>query len=251
MNFENTVITEIAKPITVYIPQKKYSETKERPCYALCVCIDEGQITWVQNGIEYTGDKMHAVILPEGQSFTSRGIVSGNFIAINFCTLAPLTDTIMVFKVRDNEFIVQRCNEMKQIFTTSGNRAKIFSLMYEIFSELHPKQENSMLLPAIDYIHEHYFENQITNACLARRCNISEVYFRKLFTAQFGVSPQKFILSLRLRRAKQLLAEGNDKVSWIAEHCGFDSTAHFCRIFKAKVGSSAGEYRKENRISKI
>ena len=251
MNFENIVITEIAKPITVYIPQKKYSETKDRPCYALCVCIDEGQITWVQNGIEYTGDKMHAVILPEGQSFISRGNVSGHYHVTNFCTLAPLTDTIAVFKLRDSDFVIQLCNEIKQIFTTSGNRAKIFSLMYEIFSGLHPKQEYSMLSPSVDYIHEHYFENQITNASLAQKCNISEVYFRKLFTAQFGVSPQKFILSLRLRRAKQLLLEGNDKISWIAEHCGFDSTAHFCRIFKAKVGSSAGEYRRENRISKI
>lgn len=251
MNFENIVITEIAKPITVYVPHKKHTETKERLCYAFCICIDEGQITYIQNGIEYTEDKMHAVILPEGQNFASRGMVSGNYLVINFCTLTPLTDTIMVFKLRDSEFIIQRCNEMKKTFTTSGNRAKIFSLMYEIFSELHSKQEDGILLPAVDYIYDHYFVKQITNAFLAQKCNISEVYFRKLFTAQFSMSPQKFILSLRLRRAKQLLLEGNDKVSWIAEHCGFDSTAHFCRIFKAKVGSSAGEYRKTNRISKI
>ena len=251
MNFENIVLTDVSEAMLVYVPQKRYTEIKNRSYYGFSVCMDGGQITYTQNGVTYIENNTHAVILPQGQSYALRGNVSGNYPVINFCTMTPLTDTIVEIPLRDSEFVIRRCSEIRHLCATGGNRNKIFMLMYEIFSELNTEKEYNIISPAVRFIHENYFAKQITNADLAGKCNISEVYFRKLFTAQLGVSPKKYISSLRIRRAKQLLSEGNSTIAWIAENCGFDSTTHFYRAFKAKVGAKPGEYRKKNQIGKI
>ena len=49
--------------------------------------------------------------------------------------------------------------------------------------------------------------------------------------------------------AKQLLSEGQKKISAIAEECGFSSTYHFCRSFKERVGTTPSEFRSQNTIS--
>ena len=79
-------------------------------------------------------------------------------------------------------------------------------------------------------------------------CNISEVYFRKLFRSSMGISPKQYVLSLRLQRAKQLLAEGKEKVCAVASECGFESVAHFSRTFRAQVGMTPADYRRKNQF---
>ena len=91
----------------------------------------------------------------------------------------------------------------------------------------------------------------ITNKNLAEICNISEIYFRKLFLKAYGVTPKQYIIDTRIKRAKQFLSDGNLKVISVAEECGFSNQYHFSRIFKEKTGVTPTDYGKENRIYKI
>lgn len=102
-----------------------------------------------------------------------------------------------------------------------------------------------------EHLDKNFFSADITNKELANICNISEVYFRKLFAKVYGVSPHQYIISARINKAKQLLSEGLFKINAIAEMCGFSSTYHFCRIFKQKTGITPTEYMKQNKILKI
>ena len=100
-------------------------------------------------------------------------------------------------------------------------------------------------------ISNNYGDATLTNASLAAKCNVSEVYFRKLFTRHFGISPKQFIIDLRIQKAKQLLAEGAWSVSVVSETCGFSNPYHFCRLFKKRTGITPSEYRKANLIYEI
>ena len=73
------------------------------------------------------------------------------------------------------------------------------------------------LLGTVRIICNEYSDVSLTNAKLASVCNISEIYFRKLFTKHFGISPKQFVIDLRIQKAKHLLVEGELSASFISE----------------------------------
>lgn len=123
---------------------------------------------------------------------------------------------------------------------------------YAILYKLSPDEKDvGILLPAIEHIEKNYSSHNVSNTELARLCNISEVYFRKLFFRKLNTTPKQYLLDLRISKAKELLAEGTLKISAVAERCGFTNQYHFCRIFKDKVGKTPSEYAVDNKVYKI
>ena len=57
-------------------------------------------------------------------------------------------------------------------------------------------------------------------------------HFSRLFVDAYGVPPQKYILLLRLERARELLSSPDMSVTEIALSCGFSDCNYFIRIFK-------------------
>ena len=53
----------------------------------------------------------------------------------------------------------------------------------------------------------------------------------------------EYLLDYRLRVADVLLGNSDRSVGEIAEACGFESTAYFCRCFKNHYGVSPGRRR--------
>ena len=68
-------------------------------------------------------------------------------------------------------------------------------------------------------------------------CGISDTYFRKIFIARFGTSPQKYIVNKRISQAKSMLEAGDfDTISEISASVGYNDPLHFSRAFKKKYG---------------
>lgn len=226
-------------------------EMIDRPTYGLSFCIDNGQITYVHNNLHYVENKAHAVILPQGQSYHLQKDISGTFPVINFTTAEPLCDTVSVIEVSNTDYLWKIYGEIQRLLTTGGYRAKVLSLFYEIIAELSSRKQSSILTPALRLLYEKYADPTLQNSDLAAACNISEIYLRKLFKMELGLSPKQYILSLRLHKAEQLLAEGHQSTFAIAYACGFESSAHFCRVFKQRLGIPPGEYRRRHCNSEI
>ena len=68
----NITITDIKETFTVFSPKGRFEKIQNRKAYALSFC-DKGQITYTHNGNEIISDKNHAIILPQGQSYTLFG----------------------------------------------------------------------------------------------------------------------------------------------------------------------------------
>lgn len=250
MDLQSVTVTDVDSVVTVYSPKGRRANIEQRPTYGLSLCVG-GKITYRQNGIEYVEDRTHAVILPKGQSYSLHGDADGYFPVINFSLLEPLCDTITVIELQSCEPLLKSYEKLKKLFSSGGSRAKILSLLYDILGELSSQKSVGIIDPAIKTINECYSDPSLTNSFLAECCGISEVYFRKLFKSHFGMPPRQYILSLRLQKAKLALIEEDKKIWQIAEICGFESNAHFCRIFKDQLGITPSEYRKINRIRQI
>ena len=73
-------------------------------------------------------------------------------------------------------------------------------------------------------------------------CNISEVYFRRIFKKEFGISPQKYIVSLRIQNAKALIDAGYFSLQEVAYLSGYSDYKYFSVEFKRVMGASPSEY---------
>ena len=72
----------------------------------------------------------------------------------------------------------------------------------------------------------------------AKVSNLSTSSFRQLFGKHFGTSPLKYRNMLRIRRAKQLLEDGNCTVTEAAYDSGFENIGYFCECYKKITGET-------------
>jgi AraC-like DNA-binding protein len=78
-------------------------------------------------------------------------------------------------------------------------------------------------------------------AAKALKCSVRTIHKT---CADHGTSFNNMIMEIRLSSATYLLSTTNNRISDIAYASGFGSLSHFCRLFKARLGESATEYRK-------
>lgn len=83
---------------------------------------------------------------------------------------------------------------------------------------------------------------------IAAKLGISYSLFRKVFKEYTGYAPSQYFQELKLRKAKELLAETNHSVKEIAYELNFSSYEYFLSFFKKRVGITPLEYRDLGRI---
>ena len=252
MNIINKItVTDIKELLTVLSPKGRNEAIKNRKSYGLSFCA-EGKITYEIDGKQAVSDENHAVILPKGQSYSLRGDKTGKFPVINFDCKEFLCDEVISLSIQSADTYIKDFEKMKALSLFEENRAKMMSVFYNMLHRLSTESSvHNVILPAIKYIERNYQNPKLSNAELAEKCNISEVYFRKIFTQAYKTTPKQFILEIRINKAKQLLSDGFLNICAVAEECGFSNQYHFCRLFKEKTGLTPTEYMKQNRIYKI
>ena len=72
---------------------------------------------------------------------------------------------------------------------------------------------------------------------------INQYRFIRLFKKDAGLSPQKFLIQNRVRKAQRLLFNSQLLLTQIAQETGFYDQSHFIRHFKGIVGLTPKEYK--------
>lgn len=103
--------------------------------------------------------------------------------------------------------------------------------------------------PVTDYIADHYAE-KISLAQLAKIVGTTTVNFRRYFSITFGISPGRYITTIRLNAVCRLLESTDKLLSDIAVETGFWDQSHLTKIFKRERGMTPGEYRTHHRYLK-
>ena len=80
---------------------------------------------------------------------------------------------------------------------------------------------------------------------LARRLGVSDRHVRRIFEAQFGVSPVQYLQTRRLLTAKQLLADTALPITQIALISGYASVRRFNAAFVEHYGLNPTQLRRE------
>lgn len=95
----------------------------------------------------------------------------------------------------------------------------------------------------LSYIHEHY-PKQINTLSIAASAAVGESECLRCFRATIGTTPIQYLKQHRLRQAAMQLRSTSDKISDIAERCGFQDMSYFTKSFRETEGCSPSDYRK-------
>jgi LacI family transcriptional regulator len=106
--------------------------------------------------------------------------------------------------------------------------------------------DDPTLQKAIDYIHSN-FQSTINVANVARTLGVSRRWLASLFNEQFGKTPHDYLADIRIRWAKELLAQlPLLTLKDVARRCGFASTDRLNKVFKRVTGSSPRKFRESS-----
>lgn len=96
---------------------------------------------------------------------------------------------------------------------------------------------------AIQYIEDHYTDPSISLESVSEELNISVSYLSMLLSKLKGITFNKYLVKVRMEKAKELLKFTNDKVINIASLCGYNEVYYFSYSFKKYTGMSPKEFR--------
>lgn len=91
---------------------------------------------------------------------------------------------------------------------------------------------------------QHNFAAEYSVQELAHRCHVSVGRFSLLFKARTSVSPQRYLIDLRLTHAQQLLRDTRLSIQQIAAAVGYSDAFYFSRLFRSHIGLSPSTFRK-------
>ncbi|WP_379145846.1 AraC family transcriptional regulator [Paenibacillus sp. sgz500992] len=98
------------------------------------------------------------------------------------------------------------------------------------------------------YVHSHY-NSELSLEFISREFYISPYYLSHQFKSVTGFTLTEYIQMTRVRNAQQLLIITRQKISDIAEQCGFNSFSQFNRVFNKLSGMSPSAFRKHQASS--
>jgi YesN/AraC family two-component response regulator len=103
--------------------------------------------------------------------------------------------------------------------------------------------KDNKIQAAIKYIEDN-FDKDLNMAVVSNEISMNYSLFSVAFKNYTGENFVTYVKTLRMDKAKALLEETDLKVNEISKAVGYDNEKHFLKSFKAFVGVSPSEYRK-------
>ncbi|MBE7051524.1 MAG: helix-turn-helix transcriptional regulator [Ruminococcaceae bacterium] len=178
-------------------------------------------------------------------------------LKINDCYLRHFLDELPnIFEVHNDrvyEEIFLRITELNESDFTGKDlyiAAKIYELVSEMYrdanmAKIQMGELNDKKLEKARMFIEKNYNKPIKLKDISAFVDLSPVYFHKIFKKRYGESPNEYLQSLRLLKAKNFLVATDSTAEEIAFLCGFSSQSYFNYFFKQKVGMPPLQYRRE------
>ncbi|MHB8130798.1 MAG: helix-turn-helix domain-containing protein [Mobilitalea sp.] len=212
----------------------------------------EGQAEYTINGKKYIVSSGDLLCIPTGSQRSAEAIsddlmecycingrmrnIDGKEISIPFPIISKIglqkdivalySDLNFVWHLRDPGYLLKA-------------RA-IYLMILQRYLQLIVYQKDTSIIDkrikkVLHYMTNHY-KDPLTVQKMAELVNLSNMYLGSLFKQETGMSFHKFLTSIRMNRAEDMLYCGEYKVNEIADACGFSDVFYFSRLFKESRG---------------
>lgn len=150
----------------------------------------------------------------------------------------------------------QTLNALTAAFNTGASELVITALFMQIVGFLcraydddtrHGSTHYNPYTSITDYIHKN-FTSSITLEDLSRHSGLSKNRLISIFKRLYHTTPIKYINTLRIYRAEELLQSTDLPITQIALECGFNDSNYFTRTFHAIKGITPRDFRNTSRF---
>ena len=131
---------------------------------------------------------------------------------------------------------------------------ELYSLLYTFIREFpkpfeyKDKEIHKYIQNAINFINSNYMNNITVNE-IAEHVNLSRSYLYKMFIKNLKISPQKYLINLRMYKATLLLKNTNLPIGEVANNVGYSDSLLFSKTFSRYFSMSPLNYR-NNKVNK-
>ncbi|MGG6239873.1 AraC family transcriptional regulator [Nodosilinea sp. AN01ver1] len=105
-------------------------------------------------------------------------------------------------------------------------------------------QPDHPMVQSIKHHLEAHYDQHFTLNDLSQRFGLSPYYLTRVFRDAVGLPPHGYLTHLRIAQAKQQLRQ-ETALTQLALELGFVDQSHFTKTFKAWVGVTPGQYRRQ------
>lgn len=248
MDFKKLKIKEI-ESVVKFTPDKSEFSSKNK--------------SWHIIGIQLSGSALHIfkdrqLVLSENSiyffnqkdDYDVKVIEKGTAFSVHFSTYEPISTDTFFLKIGSHGEIIRLLEVIESGFMSQNNELLLLSRFYRLCSLINALYEKTFIpkdkriLDAGEYISAHFRDADCLDAA-AKNCGLSRRRFNDLFKNCFDITPNRYIINLKIDYAKGLLKSGYISVSQTAMLCGFSDIYYFSKVFKTETGVSPREYKKD------
>lgn len=236
-----------------------------------------GKGTLIINNIKYNIKKNDIFILPKNYivKYYADSIDPWEYIWVTFdgtlantyLSYANITPETPVINSNISNYIyLEYVDKMLETYELNySNELKRASLLFKLISTLIENQKikdsssfnikeinndsnissniHSYLEMAIDFIAKNYATINVNE--IADYIGINRSYLYTIFKKQLNISPQKYLINFRMKKAEELIRTTQYTICDIASQVGYDDSLVFSKIFKKTYGLSPTNYRNQ------
>lgn len=180
--------------------------------------------------------------------------------SIEYLNRTSIIDSYVVTCTEDSKIpniILNMCDISKNYNPSSSDDIvllrELYSLLYTFIKEFpkefeyKDKELHKYIQDAINFINSNYM-NSITVNKIANHVNLSRSYLYKMFIKNLKVSPQKYLINLRMYKATLLLKSTKLPIGEVANKVGYTDSLLFSKTFSKYFSVSPLNYR-NNKLS--
>jgi two-component system, response regulator YesN len=153
------------------------------------------------------------------------------------------------FEIDMTYILENKTNLFEQLFqfkSSEGIKEWFQEICTKLSCHIALKRQNvtqMLLQKAKDYIAINYSDNELSIQKLADHLHISASYLSMIFKKEANETFLKYLVSIRINAAKDLLFNSDLKTMEIAEKVGYPDVNYFSYFFKKHFGMSPREYK--------
>ncbi len=139
-------------------------------------------------------------------------------------------------------------------------RAEDFSQVMDILGEgigqmervyaANPQMVHREIGTVKQYIYAN-FDKDLSVDLLAEQVFMAPSYLSHIFKKETGQNLSKFIKSLRMEKAKEMLTDSHKKIVNISCDVGYPNVSYFCQSFREYYGVSPQRYRNQGAVNEV
>lgn len=178
-------------------------------------------------------------------------LVDVTYIRIKFMEIFVMLDN----KLRQKGINLKQLSGKDDLYAEIFSKGTLHALKRWFSNELEKIEEdvkcvrtrqcNDLVSQVSQYIYDNIREKIYLND-IAAAVHMSPNYLSAAFTKETGLNLSKYIIDLRVKKAKEYLAHSDMRIQEISDALGFSDYRYFSTLFKKETGQTPLDYRSKN-----